>query len=649
MFDNLLLSRILDEDVAALKASGAFDEEWYVNEYLDVRQSGIDPARHYLWLGVRLGRKPSAGGQGAAPASAPARANVAAAAPVAQPVPVAEPAPPAAPPAPSAPSAPSAPEENRDVGLIDKARKLFAPRRTKTGDSVYDLVAEHFDEEFYLTTYPDVAAAGIDPIRHYLDAGWHEQRDPSLLFSTRFYMDNNPDVVAAGVNPFFHFVAAGKAEGRHGKHQLGFRWDILARLKPVADQIAEMKSHRGPATISPPAMLDSALQAGLAGARKLIISFSHDDFTKHVGGVQLLLRRELQLFRDRGDVHVHLYPEYPLPFIDASGEAISLGVLVNGKHAGFHRARDIAAVLGRTRPAALEANFVIHSLLGHNVDQTADLLASCGLTDGLLWLHDYSPIYNNFKLLRNDVEYRGFPREGTIARELCEYARADFCNAREFGKLFDRFHIRLVSPSQAALDVWQDAGVLRAASDHVVEHVTLVPEGASAASAQAAARPLRIGFLGYPAVHKGWPVFQELVLRFRDDPRYEFHHLGMGRVGGLPVEYHDVSASETSPDAMRAAVAAAELDVVLLWSIWPETFCLTAYEAIAAGAFLVANPDSGNVAAAIAKTGQGVILPDEAALNTAMEAGTLAAHARSRRTVSRFRMEYSSLSLELLD
>jgi len=645
MSDNLLLSRISDEDVAALKASGAFDEEWYVNEYPDVRQSGVDPARHYLWLGARLGRKPSAGaGQGALPASASAGVKVAAPAPVSPNVPVAEPAAP-----PPAPDFPPAPEENRDVGLIDKARKLFAPRRNKTGDSVYDLVAEHFDEEFYLTTYPDVAAAGIDPIRHYLDTGWHEQRDPSLLFSTRFYMDNNPDVVAAGVNPFFHFIAAGKAEGRHGKHQLGFRWDILAKLKPVAEQIAEMKAYRGPATVSPPAMLDSALQAGLAGARKLIVSFSHDDFTRHVGGVQLLLRRELQLFRDRGDAHVHLYPEYPLPFIDASGEAISLGVLVNGKHAGFHRARDIAAALGRARPATLAANFVIHSLLGHNVDQSADLLASCGLSDGLLWLHDYSPIYNNFKLLRNDVEYRGFPREGTIARELCEFARADFCHAREFGKLFDRFRIRLVSPSQAALDVWQEAGVLRAASDHVVEHVTLIPEAASAAPAPTAARPLRIGFLGYPAVHKGWPVFQELVLRFRDDPRYEFHHLGKGRVGGLPVEYHEVLASETSPDAMRAAVAAAELDVVLLWSIWPETFCLTAYEAIAGGAFLITNPDSGNVAAAIAKTGQGVILPDEAALNAAMDGGTLAEHARSRRTVSRFRMDYSALSLELLD
>ncbi|OYU74544.1 MAG: hypothetical protein CFE32_17430 [Alphaproteobacteria bacterium PA3] len=493
------------------------------------------------------------------------------------------------------------------------------------------------------------AAAGIDPIQHYLDAGWHEQRDPSLLFSTRFYMDNNPDVVAAGVNPFFHFIAAGKAEGRHGKHQLGFRWDILAKLKPVAEQIAEMKAHRGQAMISPAEMLASALQTGLAGARKLVVSFSHDAFTKHVGGVQLLLRRELQLFRDRGDAHVHLYPEYPLPFIDASGEAISLGMLVNGKHAGFHRARDIAAALGRARPATLEANFVIHSLLGHNVDQTADLLDRCGLREGLLWLHDYSPIYNNFKLLRNDVAYGGFPREGTIARELCEFARADFCHAREFAKLFDRFRVRLVSPSQAALDVWKDAGVLQAASDHVIEHVKLVPEGASVAPVQAEARPLRIGFLGYPAVHKGWPVFQELVLNFRDDPRYEFHHLGSGRVGGLPLQFHEVSACESRPDAMSEAVAAADLDVVLLWSIWPETFCLTAYEAIAAGAFLVANPDSGNVAAAIAKTGQGLTLPSEAALRTAMAAGDLAAHARTRRTVSRFRMEYGALSLELMD
>ncbi len=38
-----------------------FDAEWYLNEYSDVRLLGLDPAYHYLWVGARIGRKPSAG------------------------------------------------------------------------------------------------------------------------------------------------------------------------------------------------------------------------------------------------------------------------------------------------------------------------------------------------------------------------------------------------------------------------------------------------------------------------------------------------------------------------------------------------------------------------------------------------------------
>ncbi|MFA6219014.1 MAG: glycosyltransferase family 2 protein [Erythrobacter sp.] len=61
--DNLsghtLLSGLSDADVAAFQASGEFDEQWYLTEYPDVAKSGIEPARHYLWIGRRLGRKPA--------------------------------------------------------------------------------------------------------------------------------------------------------------------------------------------------------------------------------------------------------------------------------------------------------------------------------------------------------------------------------------------------------------------------------------------------------------------------------------------------------------------------------------------------------------------------------------------------------------
>ena len=49
---------------------------------------------------------------------------------------------------------------------------------------------------------------------HYRDTGWREGRDPSLLFDTTLYLIHNPDVAAAGVNPLEHFLQFGRAEGR---------------------------------------------------------------------------------------------------------------------------------------------------------------------------------------------------------------------------------------------------------------------------------------------------------------------------------------------------------------------------------------------------------------------------------------------------
>ena len=73
-----------------------------------------------------------------------------------------------------------------------------------------------FNKKWYLRKNPDVAAHGIDPIRHYLDYGAEEGRDPCPAFNTRRYMALNPDVAVAGVNPLVHFIRHGATEGRPG-------------------------------------------------------------------------------------------------------------------------------------------------------------------------------------------------------------------------------------------------------------------------------------------------------------------------------------------------------------------------------------------------------------------------------------------------
>lgn len=71
-----------------------------------------------------------------------------------------------------------------------------------------------FEAQWYLETYPDVAAAGMDAIDHFLKYGARMGRDPGPGFSTRFYLKQNPDVVAGDLNPLVHYLTFGQAEGR---------------------------------------------------------------------------------------------------------------------------------------------------------------------------------------------------------------------------------------------------------------------------------------------------------------------------------------------------------------------------------------------------------------------------------------------------
>jgi hypothetical protein len=51
---------------------------------------------------------------------------------------------------------------------------------------------EVFDARFYLIKYPDVAAAGVDPFRHYIEHGAAEGRKPHPLFDPEYYLMGVP-------------------------------------------------------------------------------------------------------------------------------------------------------------------------------------------------------------------------------------------------------------------------------------------------------------------------------------------------------------------------------------------------------------------------------------------------------------------------
>ena len=591
--------------------SAWFSTRAYVEAYPDVVEAGWNPFHHYLIRGRREGREV-------------VRSDFAEAYLL------------------------DAARRGADLAWSSQALSADGPiARARDADRA--IAAQEFDADFYLAVNPDVAKTGYDPLDHFLTWGWREGRDPNENFSLAHYLETNPDVAAAGVNPFVHYLAAGRAEGRTPRLDLGFRYEIIKRLAPLAEHVATVERAAARLGLGDEAALVAALAAGAQpGLAALHVTFSHDDYTANTGGVQLCLQREGARVAALGRDHLHLFPAKPWPVVRQRGEAGPLGVLLNGKAMGVFAPATVAAAFAQAAGAgATRRSFAIHSLLGHNAGETAEIVESLGLSAGFFWLHDFASLCAGYHLLRDDVADCAAPPPGSAACGVCVYGPWRARHIAEHERLFGRLSLTVVSPAQTTLDLWKARSTFPVAGEVVLPHAHLVDRGP--APLTAANRPLRIAYLGMPSAHKGWEVFRALIVRHAGDPRYRFLHLGGRTQPRLPLEFHKVSVSEAAPNAMRDAIARHEVDAVLIWPLCRETFSFTAYEAVAGGAAVITGPDSGNVAAFVAEGGHGQVLADEAVLAAAFDGGEIAALARAARRPQLYDLAFSGLTVELLE
>ena len=158
-------------DLKLIAASGAFDRDWYLENYPDIRSTGVDPALHYLEYGASEGRDPN-------------------------------------------------PlfdsdwylEQYPDVRAAGLNPLIHYLRHGAVeGRDPIPL----FDSDWYLYQYSDVRAAGVNPLVHYLRHGAMEGRDPIPLFDSDWYLEKYSDVRAAGLNPLVHYLRQGSLERRN--------------------------------------------------------------------------------------------------------------------------------------------------------------------------------------------------------------------------------------------------------------------------------------------------------------------------------------------------------------------------------------------------------------------------------------------------
>lgn len=95
---------------------------------------------------------------------------------------------------------------------------------TSDETAIMDAMRGFFDAAWYLERYPDIAQAGVDPLRHFIAHGADEGRDPNPWFDSAWYTRHYPDVAASGLNPLLHYMKAGARELRNPHPRFDAVW-----------------------------------------------------------------------------------------------------------------------------------------------------------------------------------------------------------------------------------------------------------------------------------------------------------------------------------------------------------------------------------------------------------------------------------------
>ena len=477
----------------------------------------------------------------------------------------------------------------------------------------HDLISPEFDMLYYLLTNQDVCDAAINPLHHFLRSGKLEGRRPNHWFDPASYRRSYPDVGASGTDPFTYFLRFGRSQGHAAR-----RPDPARSAADAARVPGGLTGALGSVMHLRPDMLLQELRLQVAGSRSLTVSISQDRYPQNVGGIQILIASEQAAFNARSEAYLHLAPAAALMTLAPdSGGPIYLHATLNGVYLGAATGAEVLGALAALGPDLPDTRcLILHSLFGHSVRFLTDIYDSLGASSrappsAVFWVHDYATICVGYTLLRNDATFCDAPPSGSPACTICVYGGKRLAHLQAVQTLFRAIPFHVAAPSAAALALWQRKADLphRSATVAVVLRTDLTTTRRRLGDVATLGSPgnrICVAFAGLPVVHKGWHAFVEIAAELRRSGAYRLLHLSSDTDQKLPgVEHVPTRVTPAAPEAMTAAMVEAGVDLVLVLSPWPETFCIVASEALAAGADVLTLECSGNVASLVRQTGRG--------------------------------------------
>lgn len=441
--------------------------------------------------------------------------------------------------------------------------------------------SKEFDVDYYLKRNKDVADAKTPPIWHFLRHGAKEGRNPSARFDVSYYLNTYSDVRESGMNPLYHYIKFGKAEGR----------------TPKAFVRNELSSTTISSSNSGVLIFDHSYGGGAS-------KYIHNYINSTPSFMKILLARFI--------------PAENAYYVEArSSTTVNESVIYKESEHFFEEISKIkySAIIVNNLFSWLSVKTVLEWIAKYKEDNPSVRVEFKG--------HDYYCVCPSYTLQDYNHRYCGVR---------CDEVECNDCVKRQGGQ-----HVFLDEDNSEHFSVshWREMwGTFFKDTVDVFEVFSpsaqkIFAQAYPAVSNKMKLTPHRImpfgccnvAILGYLSVHKGSEVIRALC-KFLDENQIDDMQLylfGINAEGVYSPHLKDMGAYERRelPEKLKNA----KIDVVLIPSTCPETFCYTAGESCALG-YPTACFDLGGQADQVRESSNGMILyseePDEiyAALKT---------------------------------
>lgn len=331
--------------------------------------------------------------------------------------------------------------------------------------------------------------------------------------------------------------------------------------------------------------------------KKIALFISHSDiYSSHAGTEKFQIEEIKRLNMDGVDV-LHAYPSdrrrYAIFF-----KKMYYGVNFNGhalyKKLSWNQLNHIVEEYCSPKGFCFIALHHLYRWKHKNVQCLLDKFAGCSIN---FYVHDMHFSCPSHFYLFNDKEYCGAIENDLISERCrsCKHGRTLARHRKDIAAIMDRSS-KIVYPSKVVEKVLLKYNSEQMSMDKrcFQEHLIFVDEGEKKATLLGR-RKIRIAYLGTAHRNKGFDVFISLVKSELLQKYYEFVHIGSGP-RHANVEQVSYSYLDSGRHAARNALLVNNIDLVILWSIVPESYSYTLHEAYAAAVPILTYKDSGNIA-----------------------------------------------------